>query len=65
MRDAGLLKIDEPFEKLLTQGMVLNDGAKMSKSKGNTVYHQSLSEQYGADTVRLFIMSDVPPEPSL
>ncbi len=65
MRDEGLVDSDEPFKKLLTQGMVLKDGAKMSKSKGNTVDPQALIDQYGADTVRLFIMSDVPPEQSL
>ncbi len=65
MRDQGLVNSNEPFKKLLTQGMVLKDGAKMSKSKGNTVDPQTLIEQYGADTVRLFIMSDVPPEQSL
>jgi leucyl-tRNA synthetase len=65
MRDAGLLKIDEPFEKLLTQGMVLKDGTKMSKSKGNTVDPQELIAQYGADTVRLFTMFAAPPEQSL
>lgn len=65
MRDEGLVSGDEPFKKLLTQGMVLKDGAKMSKSKGNTVDPQILIEKYGADTVRLFMMSDVPPEQSL
>ena len=65
MRDEGLLNSDEPFERLLCQGMVLKDGAKMSKSKGNTVDPQSLIEQYGADTVRLFIMFAAPPEQSL
>jgi leucyl-tRNA synthetase len=65
MRDAGLLKIDEPFEKLLTQGMVLKDGVKMSKSKGNTVDPQELIAKYGADTVRLFTMFAAPPEQSL
>jgi len=65
MRDEGLVDSDEPFKKLLTQGMVLKDGAKMSKSKGNTVDPQALIDRYGADTVRLFIMSDVPPEQSL
>ncbi len=54
MRDAGLLVNDEPFTCLLTQGMVLKDGAKMSKSKGNTVDPQALIDRYGADTVRLF-----------
>jgi leucyl-tRNA synthetase len=65
MRDAGLLKVDEPFTNLLTQGMVLKDGTKMSKSKGNTVDPQALIEQYGADTARLFIMFAAPPEQSL
>jgi len=65
MRDEGLLISDEPFIKLLCQGMVLKDGAKMSKSKGNTVDPQNLIEQYGADTVRLFTMFAAPPEQSL
>ena len=65
MRDEGLVHCDEPFENLLTQGMVLLDGAKMSKSKGNVVDPQALIEQYGADTVRLFIMFAAPPEQSL
>ncbi len=65
MRDAGLVESDEPFTNLLTQGMVLKDGAKMSKSKGNTVDPQALIEQYGADTVRLFSMFAAPPEQSL
>jgi len=65
MRDEGLLTADEPFKKLLTQGMVLKDGSKMSKSKGNTVDPQGLIDQYGADTVRLFIMFAAPPEQSL
>jgi leucyl-tRNA synthetase len=65
MRDAGLVKVDEPFTNLLTQGMVLKDGTKMSKSKGNTVDPQALIEQYGADTARLFIMFAAPPEQSL
>ncbi len=56
---------DEPFKNLLTQGMVLKDGAKMSKSKGNTVDPQGLIEQYGADTARLFMMFAAPPEQSL
>ncbi|MFZ2169493.1 MAG: class I tRNA ligase family protein, partial [Methylococcaceae bacterium] len=63
--DEGLLVCDEPFKKLLTQGMVLKDGSKMSKSKGNTVDPQGLIDQYGADTVRLFIMFAAPPEQSL
>ena len=65
MRDAGLVASDEPFERLLTQGMVLKDGAKMSKSKGNTVDPQDLIDRYGADTVRLFSMFAAPPEQSL
>jgi leucyl-tRNA synthetase len=65
MRDEGLLNSDEPFTKLLCQGMVLKDGTKMSKSKGNTVDPQALIEQYGADTVRLFTMFAAPPEQSL
>jgi leucyl-tRNA synthetase len=65
LRDEGLVVCDEPFKKLLTQGMVLMDGSKMSKSKGNTVDPQELIEKYGADTVRLFIMFAAPPEQSL
>ncbi|AQA17877.1 leucine--tRNA ligase [Halioglobus japonicus] len=65
MRDEGLVNSDEPFTRLLTQGMVLKDGAKMSKSKGNTVDPQALIDQYGADTVRLFSMFAAPPEQSL
>lgn len=65
MRDEGLVNCDEPFKRLLTQGMVLKDGSKMSKSKGNTVDPQALIDQYGADTVRLFIMFAAPPEQSL
>jgi len=65
MRDEGLLVCDEPFKNLLTQGMVLMDGTKMSKSKGNTVDPESLIAEYGADTVRLFIMFAAPPEQSL
>ncbi len=65
MRDVGLLKNDEPFTKLLTQGMVLKDGSKMSKSKGNTVDPQGLIDEYGADTSRLFMMFASPPEQSL
>ena len=61
MRDLGLLDFDEPFANLLTQGMVLKDGAKMSKSKGNTVDPDEIFENYGADTARLFILSDSPP----
>ncbi|KAF0192373.1 MAG: leucyl-tRNA synthetase [Gammaproteobacteria bacterium] len=65
MRDAGLVTGAEPFSRLLTQGMVLKDGAKMSKSKGNTVDPQALIDKYGADTVRLFTMFAAPPEQSL
>ena len=61
----GLVDGDEPFDNLLCQGMVLKDGAKMSKSKGNTVDPQGLIEKYGADTVRLFVMFAAPPEQSL
>ena len=65
MRDEGLTDVSEPFTNLLTQGMVLKDGAKMSKNKGNTVDPQELIRQYGADTVRLFMMFAAPPEQSL
>lgn len=65
MRDVGLIKNDEPFINLLTQGMVLKDGTKMSKSKGNTVDPQELIDLYGADTARLFMMFAAPPEQSL
>jgi len=65
MRDVGLIKNDEPFTNLLTQGMVLKDGTKMSKSKGNTVDPQALIDTYGADTARLFMMFAAPPEQSL
>ena len=65
MRDEGLTDVSEPFTNLLTQGMVLKDGAKMSKNKGNTVDPQVLIEKYGADTVRLFMMFAAPPEQAL
>jgi leucyl-tRNA synthetase len=65
MRDEGLIESSEPFNLLLTQGMVLKDGSKMSKSKGNTIDPQDLIDRYGADTVRLFIMFASPPEQSL
>jgi leucyl-tRNA synthetase len=65
MRDEGLVTSDEPFRRLLTQGMVLKDGTKMSKSRGNTVDPQELIDRYGADTVRLFSMFAAPPEQSL
>jgi len=65
MRDVGLVNSDEPFTRLLTQGMVLKDGSKMSKSKGNTVDPQELIDQHGADTVRLFAMFASPPDQAL
>jgi leucyl-tRNA synthetase len=65
LRDLGYTKSNEPFEHLLTQGMVLKDGAKMSKSKGNTVDPGALVEKYGADTARLFILFAAPPTQEL
>ena len=65
MRNEGLVNSDEPFTHLLTQGMVLKDGSKMSKSKGNTVDPLPLIEKYGADTVRMFTMFASPPDQSL
>ncbi len=65
MRDEGLVDNDEPFRNLLTQGMVLKDGAKMSKSKGNTVDPKEMIDAYGADTVRLFILFAAPPTQDL
>ncbi len=65
LRDLGYHDIDEPFTRLLTQGMVLKDGAKMSKSKGNTVDPDALVEKYGADTARLFILFAAPPQKEL
>ncbi|MBT8088770.1 MAG: leucine--tRNA ligase [Gammaproteobacteria bacterium] len=65
MRDEGLTEVSEPFTNLLTQGMVLKDGSKMSKAKGNTVDPQELIKEYGADTVRLFMMFAAPPEQAL
>jgi leucyl-tRNA synthetase len=65
LRDEGLSAADEPFTNLLTQGLVLKDGAKMSKNKGNTVDPQVLIDRYGADTVRLFMMFAAPPEQAL
>lgn len=65
LRDLGYVSSDEPFEHLLTQGMVLKDGAKMSKSKGNTVDPGALVEKYGADTARLFILFAAPPTQEL
>jgi len=65
MRNEGLVNSDEPFTRLLTQGMVLNEGSKMSKSKGNTVDPMGLIEKYGADTVRMFTLFASPPDQSL
>ena len=65
LRDAGHITIDEPFAQLLTQGMVLKDGAKMSKSKGNTVDPDQMINRFGADTVRLFILFAAPPTKEL
>lgn len=65
LRDIGYLRDNEPFERLLTQGMVLKDGAKMSKSKGNTVDPDDIIERYGADTARLFILFAAPPQKEL
>ncbi len=65
LRDEGLVEVDEPFKRLLTQGMVLNGGSKMSKSMGNTVDPEEMINNYGADTVRLFMMFAAPPEQSL
>ncbi len=64
-RDLGYIDFDEPFDKLLTQGMVLKDGAKMSKSKGNTVDPDEIIAKYGADTARLFILFAAPPTQEL
>jgi len=63
--DIGMVKYDEPFRSLLTQGMVLKEGAKMSKSKGNVVSPDEIIEKYGADTGRLFILFAAPPERDL
>ena len=65
LRDEGIIKASEPFTNLLTQGMVLKDGAKMSKSKGNTVDPQEMIAKYGADTARLFILFAAPPTQDL
>ena len=65
MSDLSLINVREPFKRLLCQGMVLKDGSKMSKSKGNTVNPNELINKYGADTVRLFSMFAAPPEQSL
>jgi leucyl-tRNA synthetase len=65
LRDLGYVDVDEPFTNLLTQGMVIKDGAKMSKSKGNVVDPNALIERYGADTARLFSLFAAPPEKDL
>ena len=65
LKDAGLVDTDEPFKNLLTQGMVIKDGAKMSKSKGNIVSPEEIVKKYGADTARLFILFASPPERDL
>ena len=65
LRDMGYSTADEPFENLLTQGMVLKDGSKMSKSKGNTVDPDAIVQEYGADTARLFILFAAPPQKEL
>lgn len=65
LRDLGYLDVDEPFTNLLTQGMVIKDGSKMSKSKGNVVDPSDLTERYGADTVRLFSLFAAPPQRDL
>lgn len=65
LKDMGLVSANEPFENLLTQGMVLKDGAKMSKSKGNVVSPEEIIEEYGADTARMFILFAAPPDRDL
>ena len=65
LKDAGLVNVNEPFKNLLTQGMVIKDGAKMSKSKGNVVSPEEIIGRYGADTARLFILFAAPPERDL
>ncbi len=65
LRDFGYLNVDEPFENLLTQGMVCMDGSKMSKSKGNVVSPEDIINKYGADTARMFILFAAPPERDL
>ncbi|MBZ4666005.1 leucine--tRNA ligase [Mahella sp.] len=65
LHDLGLVNADEPFVNLLTQGMVLKDGSKMSKSKGNIVSPEDIVDKYGADTARLFILFAAPPERDL
>src|SRR4029077_17232626 len=62
LRDVGLISFDEPFKRLLTQGMVLKDGNVMSKSKGNVVEPDTMLQKYGADALRLYVMFVAPPE---
>ena len=65
MRDLGLIKNDEPAERLFTQGMVIKDGAKMSKSKGNVVSPDDMIERYGADATRMYALFAAPPDRDL
>jgi leucyl-tRNA synthetase len=65
LRDLGQVQVDEPFQRLLTQGMVLKDGAKMAKSKGNVVDPDKMIKEYGTDTTRLFLLFAAPPEKDL
>ena len=65
LKDENIVDNDEPFESLLSQGMVLKDGSKMSKSKGNTVDPDKIIKKYGADTIRFFILFAAPPEQNL
>ncbi|MBI3013832.1 MAG: leucine--tRNA ligase [Candidatus Tectomicrobia bacterium] len=65
LKDMGLIHVEEPFQRLLTQGMVIKDGAKMAKSKGNVVDPDAIIRRYGADTARLFILFAAPPEKDL
>src|SRR5262249_56108453 len=62
LRDVGLVNFDEPFKRLLTQGMVLKNGDVMSKSKGNVVDPDDMLQKYGADALRLYVMFVAPPE---
>ncbi|MGV2393440.1 UNVERIFIED_CONTAM: class I tRNA ligase family protein [Campylobacter lari] len=65
MADLGYIKFREPFNNLLTQGMILKDGSKMSKSKGNVVTPSEIIDKFGADTARLFILFAAPPTKEL
>ncbi len=62
MRDLGLIANNEPVRRMFTQGMVIAEGAKMSKSKGNVVGADMLAEKFGADTARIFVLSNAPPK---